>query len=77
MERPPVRSACPTFRLLRNSGFGTYSASATSAKVILSPNADSNVPFLYVVVRDSDWFLLDVRVDGQTARRRWHVPNLH
>ena len=49
------------------SGFGTYSGSATSAKVILAPNADSNVPFLYVVLRGNELAHLDVRIDGQMA----------
>jgi hypothetical protein len=47
------------------SGFGSYNASATSAKVVLSPNADSSVPFFYLVTRHQDAFLIDVRVDGQ------------
>ena len=55
----------PSVPAAPQSGFGTYSSSATSAKVILAPNADSNVPFLYLVLRGSDIGLLDVRVDGQ------------
>ena len=49
------------------SGFGSYSGSATSAKVILAPNADSSVPFFYVVARRQEPFHMDVRVDGRRS----------
>jgi hypothetical protein len=54
----------PTIAVAPKSGFGTYSAPLTAAKVVLAPNADSNVPFLHVVLRATDWFNLFVRIDG-------------
>jgi hypothetical protein len=49
------------------SGFGQFQAAATSAKVVLAPNADSSVPFMQVVMRAQDTGLLNVRIDGQAA----------
>ena len=54
----------PTSPAAPKSGFGTYSAPLTAAKVVLAPNADSNVPFLHVVVRATEVFNLFVRIDG-------------
>jgi hypothetical protein len=36
------------------SGFGTYMAPNTSSKIVLAPHADSDVPFMQVVLRAQD-----------------------
>ena len=56
MVRRPGHLEChpTTQRSLRRVVLGRTASSATSAKVVLAPNADSNVPFMYVVLRRDD-----------------------